>query len=108
VIGNLFEQTFEEVWGAIGGKVEKRFPDGHPCASCRFRSICAGCPATVEQVTGMPEGYVQQYCAITHLRAHRLGAHPTGVPRTVTEGIPAGVVTTREDARRALPVLSYS
>jgi radical SAM protein with 4Fe4S-binding SPASM domain len=108
VVGNLFEQPFEDVWQTIGGKVEKRFPDGHPCANCRFRSICAGCPATVEQVTGLPEGYVQQYCAITHLRAQRLGAHPTGVPRTVLEGIPAGVVTARDEARRALPVLAYS
>lgn len=90
----------------LGGKVAKRFPDGHPCATCRFRTICAGCPATVEEATGLPEGYVQQYCQITHLRAQRVGLHPTGVPRTVTEGIPAHVRTPRSAAARALPVLS--
>lgn len=105
-VGNLFEQSFEEVWAMLGGKVAKRFPDGHPCATCNFRSICAGCPATVEEATGLPEGYVQQYCKITHLRAHRIGMHPTGVPRTVTEGIPAHVRTPSQLALRALPVLS--
>lgn len=105
VVGNLFEQSFEEVWAMLGGKVTKRFPDGHPCATCRFRSICAGCPATVEQVSGYPDGYVQQYCKITHLRAHRVGLHPTGVPRTVTEGIPSHVRVPRGETARALPVL---
>ena len=105
-VGNLFEQPFDEVWSMLGGKVAKRFPDGHPCATCRFRTICAGCPATVEEATGLPEGYVQQYCQITHLRAHRVGMHPTGVPRTVTEGIPAHVRTPHSAASRALPVLS--
>ena len=105
-IGNLFEQPFEDVWSMLGGKVAKRFPDGHPCATCRFRSICAGCPATVEEATGLPDGYVQQYCKITHLRAHRIGLHPTGIPRTVTEGIPAHVRTPGKAAMRALPVIS--
>jgi len=106
VVGNLFEQPFEEVWAMMGGKVEKRFPPGHPCATCRFRAMCAGCPATVEQVTGLPEGYVQQYCRITHLRAHRIGLHETGVPRTVTEGIPAHVAVPTREYARALPVLT--
>jgi radical SAM protein with 4Fe4S-binding SPASM domain len=105
-VGNLFEQSFDEVWGMLGGKVAKRFPDGHPCATCRFRTICAGCPATVEEATGLPEGYVQQYCKITHLRAHRVGLHPTGVPRTVTEGIPAHIRSTTVDASRVLPVVA--
>lgn len=105
-VGNLFEQSFEDVWGMLGGKVEKRFPDGHPCATCRFRNMCAGCPATVEQLTGLPEGYVQQYCKITHLRAHALGMHATGVPRTATAGIPAHVRVPPLAARRALPVLN--
>jgi radical SAM protein with 4Fe4S-binding SPASM domain len=105
-VGNLFEQPFEDVWAMMGGKVAKRFPDGHPCATCRFRAMCAGCPATVEQVAGLPEGYVQQYCAITHLRAQRLGLHPTGVPRTVTEGIPAHVTVPFGARARALPVLA--
>lgn len=105
-VGNLFEQSFEDVWAMLGGKVSKRFADGHPCATCRFRTICAGCPATVEEATGMPEGYVQQYCQITHLRAQRVGLHPTGVPRTVTEGIPAHVRTPLTAIARALPVLS--
>jgi radical SAM protein with 4Fe4S-binding SPASM domain len=105
-VGNLFEQPFEEVWAMLGGKVEKRFPDGHPCATCRFRTVCAGCPATVEEATGLPEGYVQQYCRITHLRMQRVGLHPTGVPRTVTEGIPAHVRTPPAPVARALPVFS--
>lgn len=90
----------------LGGKVSKRFADGHPCATCQFRSICAGCPATVEEATGLPEGYVQQYCQITHLRAKRIGMHATGVPRTVVEGIPAHVRTPYAATLRALPVLS--
>lgn len=89
----------------LGGKVTKRFPDGHPCATCKFRVMCAGCPATVEQVTGLPEGYVQQYCKITHLRAYKMGLHPTGVPRTVTEGIPSYVRVPLDETARALPVL---
>ena len=105
-VGNLFEQSFEEVWAMLGGKVSKRFADGHPCATCQFRSICAGCPATVEEATGLPEGYVQQYCQITHLRAKRIGMHATGVPRTVVEGIPAHVRTPYAATLRALPVLS--
>jgi radical SAM protein with 4Fe4S-binding SPASM domain len=105
-VGNLLEESFEAVWQRLGGKVEKRFPEGHPCATCKFRSVCAGCPATVEAATGLPDGYVQQYCRITHLRAHRLGLHPTGVPRTVHEGIPANVTTPRASVARALPVLS--
>jgi radical SAM protein with 4Fe4S-binding SPASM domain len=105
-VGNLFEQSFDEVWAMLGGKVAKRFADGHPCATCGFRTICAGCPATVEEATGLPDGYVQQYCQITHLRAQRAGLHPTGIPRTVTEGIPAHVRTPGAAAARALPVLS--
>jgi radical SAM protein with 4Fe4S-binding SPASM domain len=104
-VGNLLQQPFEEVWEALGGKVSRKFPEGHPCATCQFRKVCAGCPATVEQVTGLPEGYVQQYCKMTHLKAYRAGYHPTGVPRTVTEGIPSHVRTPLSAAARALPVL---
>jgi len=105
VVGNLLEESFDVVWERLGGKVAKRFAEGHPCGTCRFRTVCAGCPASVEASTGLPDGYVQQYCKITHLRAHRLGYHPTGVPRTVTEGIPAHVVTPRASVARALPVV---
>ena len=106
VVGNLLEQPFEEVWGTLGGKVAMKYPTGHPCATCQFSRICAGCPATVEQLTGLPTGYVQMYCKITHQRAHELGYHPSGVPRTVTEGIPAHVVTPTRAAARMLPVLA--
>jgi len=106
VIGNLFEQPFDEVWAALGGKVAVKYPAGHPCASCQFSRICAGCPATVEQLTGMPTGYVQMYCKMTHQRAYDLGYHPTGVPRTVIEGIPAHVATPSRAAARMLPVLA--
>ena len=105
IVGNLLEESFETVWERLGGKVAKKFAEGHPCGTCKFRGVCAGCPATVEASTGLPDGYVQQYCKITHLRAHRLGYHPTGVPRTVTEGIPAHVVTPRASVARALPVV---
>ena len=106
VIGNLFEQPFAEVWEMLGGKVAVKYPVGHPCASCQFSRICAGCPATVEQLTGMPTGYVQMYCKMTHQRAYELGYHPTGVPRTVTEGIPAHVATPTRATARMLPVLA--
>lgn len=105
-VANLLAQPFAEVWEALHGKVEARFPDGHPCATCRLRAMCAGCPATVEQLTGTPDGYVQHYCRITHLQAKELGFHQTGVPRTVTEGIPAGVRTPASVFARALPVLN--
>ncbi len=105
-VGNLMRQSFDEVWAALGGKVQIRFQDGHPCATCRFRSVCLGCPATVEEVTGLPTGYVQQYCKITHLRAQRAGYHPTGIPRTVIEGIPAHVRTPPAAAARMLPVVA--
>jgi radical SAM protein with 4Fe4S-binding SPASM domain len=106
VIGNLFEQPFDEVWATLGGKVAMKYPVGHPCATCQFSRICAGCPATVEQLTGLPNGYVQMYCKMTHQRAYELGYHPSGVPRTVTEGIPAHVVTPTRTAARMLPVLA--
>ncbi|HEY2853467.1 MAG TPA: radical SAM protein [Gemmatimonadaceae bacterium] len=106
VVGNLFEQPFEEIWDTLGGKVAMKYPVGHPCATCQFSRICAGCPATVEQLTGMPTGYVQMYCKMTHQRAYDLGYHPTGVPRTVTDGIPAHVVTPTRAAARMLPVLA--
>ena len=106
VIGNLFEEPFAEVWDALGGKVAAKYPVGHPCATCQFSRICAGCPATVEQLTGMPTGYVQMYCKMTHQRAYELGYHPTGVPRTVTEGIPAHVATPGRATARMLPVLA--
>jgi len=106
VIGNVFEEPFDDIWAALGGKVAMKYPAGHPCASCQFSRICAGCPATVEQLTGLPTGYVQMYCKMTHQRAHELGYHPTGVPRTVTEGIPAHVVTPTRAAARMLPVLA--
>lgn len=106
VVANVFEQSFEEVWAALGGKVAVRFPEGHPCATCKFHGICAGCPATVESLTGLPTGYVQLYCKMTHLRAYEMGYHPTGVPRTVTEGIPAGILTPQSAVSRMLPVLS--
>jgi radical SAM protein with 4Fe4S-binding SPASM domain len=106
VIGNLFEQPFDEIWETLGGKVAMKYPAGHPCATCQFSRICAGCPATVEQLTGMPTGYVQMYCKMTHQRAYELGYHPTGVPRTVTEGIPGHVVTPTRAAARMLPVLA--
>jgi radical SAM protein with 4Fe4S-binding SPASM domain len=105
-VGNLLDQSWDDVWGALGGKVNRVFPDGHPCATCKFRAMCAGCPATVEQLTGLPEGYVQHYCKVTHLQAYELGYHPTGVPRTVTEGVPTGVRTTSREFLRALPVIS--
>ena len=104
-VGNLLTQSWDQVWGALGGKVARQFPDGHPCATCKFRAMCSGCPATVEQLTGLPEGYVQHYCKVTHLQAYELGYHPTGVPRTATEGVPAGVRTTSRDYLRALPVI---
>jgi radical SAM protein with 4Fe4S-binding SPASM domain len=104
VVANLIEQSFDEVWEILGGKVAVRYPDGHPCGTCKFKAICAGCPATVESLTGLPEGYVQQYCAMTHLRAHELGYHPTGVPRTVTEGIPSHVRTPQRATSRVLPL----
>jgi radical SAM protein with 4Fe4S-binding SPASM domain len=106
VVGNLFEQSFEEVWGALGGKVAVRYPEGHPCATCQFHGICAGCPATVESLTGLPTGYVQLYCKMTHMRAYEMGYHPTGIPRTVTEGIPTGIRTPDAAVARMLPVLS--
>lgn len=106
VIGNLFEQPFAEVWDTLGGKVAVKFPVGHPCGTCQFSRICAGCPATVEQLTGMPTGYVQMYCKMTHQRAYELGYHPTGVPRTVTEGIPGHVATPTRATARMLPVLA--
>lgn len=105
VVANILEQSFEEVWAVLGGKVARKFPEGHPCATCRFRAMCAGCPATVEQLTGLPEGYVQQYCKITHLQAYELGYHETGIPRTVTQGIPSGVRTPDRTYVRRLPVL---
>jgi radical SAM protein with 4Fe4S-binding SPASM domain len=105
-VGNIFRDGFDAVWAALGNKVSRKFPEGHPCATCRFRGVCFGCPATVEAVAGLPEGYVQQYCKITHLRMHAVGEHPTGVPRTVTEGIPAHVRVPGAAARRALPVLT--
>jgi hypothetical protein len=46
------------------------------------------------------------YCKITHLRAYEMGYHPTGVPRTVTEGIPVGITTPTDRFARMLPVLS--
>lgn len=106
VVGNLLEQSFEEVWAALGGKVSIRYPEGHPCATCRFHGICAGCPATVESLTGLPTGYVQLYCKMTHMRAYEMGYHPTGIPRTVTEGVPAGVRTPDTGVERMLPVLN--
>lgn len=106
MVGNLVEQSFEEVWESLGNKVDRKFPDGHPCATCKFRAMCAGCPATVEQLTGLPEGYVQEYCRITHLQAKALGHHDTGIPMTVTSGIPAHVRTPTATYRRALPVLA--
>lgn len=105
-VGNLLTQSWDEVWGALGGKVARVFPDGHPCATCKFRSMCSGCPATVEQLTGLPEGYVQHYCKLTHLQAKELGYHETGIPRTATEGVPVGVRTTGRQFLRALPVIS--
>jgi radical SAM protein with 4Fe4S-binding SPASM domain len=106
LVGNLIEQPFAEVWENLGNKVGRKFPDGHPCAKCQFRAMCAGCPATVEQLTGLPEGYVQDYCRVTHLQAQALGYHATGVPQTVAAGIPAHVRTPDSTYRRALPVLS--
>lgn len=106
VVGNILEQSFDDVWATLGGKVAAKFPSGHPCATCEFSRICAGCPATVEQLTGLPTGYVQLYCKITHQRAYDLGYHPTGIPRTMTEGIPAHVTTPRRNAARMLPVLA--
>ena len=105
-VGNLLEQSFEEVWEALGGKVAMKYPVGHPCATCKFSKICMGCPATVEQLTGLPNGYVQMYCKVTHQRAFELGYHPTGIPRTVREGIPDHVVTPGRTMARMLPILS--
>lgn len=106
VVGNLLDQPFDEVWDALGGKVSMKYPEGHPCATCQFSRVCAGCPATVEQLTGLPNGYVQLYCKLTHQRAFEMGYHPTGVPRTVTEGIPGHVRTPGRATSRMLPVLS--
>jgi len=104
-VGNLLDQPFAEVWEAMGGKISAKLADGHPCATCRFRGVCVGCPATVEAMTGLPDGYVQNYCRITHLRAFTAGAHATGIPRTVMEGIPAHVRVPSAETRRALPVM---
>jgi len=106
VIGNMLDQPFEEIWAALGGKVAMKYPTGHPCATCKFSRICMGCPATVEQLTGLPNGYVQMYCKVTHQRAFELGYHPTGVPRTVTEGIPSHIATPGRSTARMLPVLT--
>ncbi|MDQ6886314.1 MAG: radical SAM protein [Gemmatimonadota bacterium] len=106
-VGNLLDESFDGVWEAMAAKVERKLPANHPCNGCSLRPMCYSCPAVVEQVTGSPIGYVQQYCAMTHLKAFKLGLHPTGIPRTVTEGIPAGIPTARASAVRALPILSF-
>lgn len=106
VVGNLLDQPFDEVWEVLGNKVQAKYPPNHPCATCRFHGMCAGCPATVESLTGLPEGYVQLYCKMTHLRAYELGYHPSGVPRTVTEGIPAGISTPASIPARMLPMIT--
>ena len=106
VVGNILEQPFHEVWAALGGKTSIKYPDNHPCATCKFQSMCAGCPATVESLTGLPDGYVQQYCQMSHLRAYELGYHPTGIPRTVADGIPMGVKTPERAAARMLPMVT--
>jgi radical SAM protein with 4Fe4S-binding SPASM domain len=103
---NLLRDGWDYAWAALGGKVAVKFPVGHPCATCGFRGICVGCPATAESVTGLPTGYVQAHCRITHRRAYNAGLHPTGVPRTVTEGIPPHIPTPGAAASRALPVIS--
>jgi radical SAM protein with 4Fe4S-binding SPASM domain len=105
-VANLFRDGWEHCWAALGGKVAAKLPDGHPCATCKFRFFCVGCPATAESITGLPTGYVQAHCKITHARAHRFGLHPTGTPRTVAEGIPHGVPTPPRAAARMLPVIS--
>ncbi len=106
VVGNLLDQSFDEVWEVLGNKVQAKYPPNHPCATCRFHGMCAGCPATVESLTGLPEGYVQLYCKMTHMRAYELGYHPSGVPRTVTEGIPEGIRTPERANARMLPLVS--
>lgn len=105
-VANLLRDGWDEAWAALGGKVAAKLPDGHPCATCQFRHICAGCPATAEAVTGLPTGYVQAHCKITHMRAYKLGLHPTGTPRTVNEGIPAHVPTPPRATSRVLPVIA--
>lgn len=107
-VGNFFRDGFDAVWSALGTKVSAKFPPGHPCAACRLRPMCLACPATVEEMTGATDGYVQHYCRITHLRAARAGAHPTGIPRTVVDGIPAGIRTPGQDILRMLPVLQQA
>ncbi|MEP6690655.1 MAG: radical SAM protein [Gemmatimonadaceae bacterium] len=104
-VGNIFRDGFDHVWGKLGEKVSLRFRAGHPCEKCQFRSVCYSCPANVEAITNAPDGYVPHYCKMTHLRAHGVGLHPTGVPRTMLEGVPTHVQQPGAAVRRALPVL---
>lgn len=107
-VGNILEEGLAPVWARMGEKVTRNYPKGHPCAECEFSRICTGCPALVEQLTGTPDGYVQMYCRMTHEKAFKLGYHPTGVPRTMSEGVPGHITTPEAKVRRMLPVLSFA
>ncbi|GAC1658726.1 MAG: hypothetical protein NVS4B3_26340 [Gemmatimonadaceae bacterium] len=106
VVGNLLTDPFDDVWATLGLKVSQTYPPGHPCGSCKFSRMCSGCPALVEQMTGLPNGYVQDYCRVTHQQAFALGYHPTGIPRTVSEGVPSFVPQPHQASSRSLPVLA--
>ena len=52
-VGNLVEQSFEEVF--LENPLMRRFrrPDHHTaCGSCDFYAVCRGCPASVHSLTG--------------------------------------------------------
>jgi radical SAM protein with 4Fe4S-binding SPASM domain len=90
-LGRLGEKSFSEIWlsspqlAALRAVTLERFAE---CRGCRFRHVCAKCPALSQSEAGRLDGHSQQICdrtkaywgAIERERAHRQGGLPRLTP----------------------------
>ena len=92
-LGSLREKSFSEIWlgspaaRELRGLTLERFAE---CRGCRFRHVCAKCPALSQGESGSLTGHSQQVCNRTKAywgaveRELQARQHGEGVPRLTT------------------------
>jgi radical SAM protein with 4Fe4S-binding SPASM domain len=71
---DLTSGSFAEGWEVFLGEMRStRITKDVACLHCELQGLCTQCPAFADLENGDPESVVDYACALTHLRAERLG-----------------------------------
>lgn len=76
---DLRTDRFERGWNDVFPTLRARkWQTNAVCRGCKLLSLCSGCPGAAEMETGDAEGFVPQFCTITHLRAFEVMGESSG------------------------------